>query len=73
MIRGFRLIGLSLIVVFVAMPAVAKTLYVTDTLSVNLRSEPVQGSAAVELLKSNAALEVLGGAADLFDVAADQL
>jgi SH3 domain protein len=68
MVRGFRLISLSLLLVFFALPVLAKTLYVSDTLSVNVRSEPVQGSPAVKLLRSNASLEILGEEGDFYKV-----
>lgn len=68
MIRVFRLIVVSLITVCVALPAMAKTLYVSDTLSVNVRSAPVKGSTAVKLLKSNASLEILGEEGDYYKV-----
>jgi len=57
-----------LLMLFMAMPAVARTLYVSDQLSVNLRSEPAAGAKALTLLHTDAAMEMLGEQGDYFKV-----
>jgi len=68
MIKFCKAWGVALALACVAVPAQAKTLYVTDELSVNLRSAPKGDAEGVKLLKSNTAMELLGDEGDYYKV-----
>ncbi|PLY12589.1 MAG: hypothetical protein C0624_00560 [Desulfuromonas sp.] len=60
--------GVCLVVLFMAPPVFARTLYVSDQLAVNLRSEAVSGSAAQKLMHTDDAMQMLGEKGDYFKV-----
>jgi len=68
MSKLWRTWGLVLILAFAAVPVCAKTLYVIDELSVNLRSAPKGDAETLKLLKSNTPLEVLAEEGDYYKV-----
>jgi len=65
---GWALFAVGLVVMLHAGSAMARTLYVSDQLAVNLRNEPVSGSTAVKLLRTDASMELLGEEGDYFKV-----
>jgi len=66
--RFFLTMTIALLMTLLALPAFARTLFVSDQLAVNLRSEPAAGAKALTLLHTDAALEVLGEQGDYLKV-----
>lgn len=62
---SFCLVG---VIVLLSTTAFARTLFVSDQLAVNLRKEPSNAAAAVKLLRTDAAMELLGEQGDFFKV-----
>jgi len=69
--RIFVTVCATLLMVFLALPAAAATMYVSDQLAVNLRDQPASGAKPLKLLRTDAAMEVLGEQGDYFRVRLD--
>lgn len=63
-----RISTLAIVLIGMALPAWGKTLYVSDQLAVNLRSEPSGQSSPMTLLRTDAAMELLSDEGEYYKV-----
>ena len=63
-----RIAAAGIVLALMALPAWAKTLYVSDQLSVNLRAEPSGDASPMTLLRTDASMELLAEEGDYFKV-----